>query len=90
MATPAPSQALATLHAGQEELDALFDELTDAELSQPATIGGGAWAAKDLMGHIAFWEELALATVDMWRQPAFGTRWETPTIGLVGRTDSCA
>jgi hypothetical protein len=30
-------------------------------------IGGTDWAAKDLMGHIAFWEELALDTIDAWR-----------------------
>src|ERR687885_735629 len=42
MATPARAQALATLEAGQDELDAL-------------------------MGHIAFWGELALETIDAWR-----------------------
>jgi len=67
MAAPSRTQALATLEAGQEELGSLFGRLTDAELSQPATIGSGEWAAKDLMGHIAFWEELALETIDAWR-----------------------
>ena len=63
MLAPSRAQALATLEAGQEELDSLFGQLTDAELSQPATIGPGEWAAKD----IAFWEELALETIDAWR-----------------------
>ena len=67
MLAPSRAQALATLEAGQEELDALFGQLTEADLSQPATIGPGEWAAKDLMGHIAFWEELALETIDAWR-----------------------
>ena len=67
MATPARAQALATLEAGQDELDALFGQLTDVELSQPGTVGSSDWAAKDLMGHIAFWEELALETIDAWR-----------------------
>jgi DinB superfamily len=67
MLAPSRAQTLATLEAGQEELDALFGQLTDAELGQPATIGPGEWAAKDLMGHIAFWEELALETIDAWR-----------------------
>jgi hypothetical protein len=67
MVAPACAQALATLVAGQEELDSLFGQLTETELSQPGTIGGSAWAAKDLMGHIAFWEELALQTIDAWR-----------------------
>ena len=67
MATPARAQALATLEAGQDELDALFGQLTDVELSQPGTVGSSDWAAKDLMGHIAFWEELALESIDAWR-----------------------
>src|SRR5919204_706248 len=67
MLAPSRAQAVAMLEAGQEELDSLFGQLTDAELSQPATIGPGEWAAKDLMGHIAFWEELALETIDAWR-----------------------
>ena len=57
-------EALAVLDAGQAELDGLFDQLDLHQLSQPGTIGGGDWAAKDLMGHIAFWEELALDTLD--------------------------
>jgi hypothetical protein len=60
-------QALATLGEGQERLDALFNRLDHDQLAQPATIGGGSWAAKDLMGHIAFWEELALRTLDRCR-----------------------
>jgi hypothetical protein len=67
MVAPAHAQALATLEAGQEELDWRFGQLTETELSQPGTIGGGAWAAKDLMAHIVFWEELALETIDAWR-----------------------
>jgi hypothetical protein len=56
-------QAIDVLEAGQAELDGLFNQLDVEQLSRPSTIGGG-WAAKDLMGHIAFWEELALDTVD--------------------------
>ena len=67
MATPSRDEALATLEAGQDELDALFGQLTDVELSQPGTVGSSDWAAKDLMGHIAFCEELALETIDAWR-----------------------
>jgi hypothetical protein len=60
-------EALAVLAAGQAELDAQFDRLTDVEIGGPGTLGGGDWAPKDLMGHIALWEELALQTVDAWR-----------------------
>ena len=67
MAAPSRTQALATLETGQDELDSLFGQLTDTELSQPGTVGRSDWAAKDLLGHIAFWEELALETIDAWR-----------------------
>jgi hypothetical protein len=60
-------EALAVLAAGQAELDAQFDRLSDIDLGGPGTLGGGDWAPKDLMGHIALWEELALQTVDAWR-----------------------
>jgi len=58
-------EALATLEAGQQELDSLLYELSDAELDEPRTIGD--WAAKDVVGHVAFWEELALQTIDSFR-----------------------
>jgi len=60
-------EALAVLAAGQAELDAQFARLNEADLAVPGTLGGGDWAPKDLMGHIALWEELALQTVDAWR-----------------------
>jgi len=60
-------EAIATLEAGQAELESLFGQLSEAELNQPATVAGGAWAAKDLMGHIAFWEELAAEVIDAFR-----------------------
>src|SRR5437868_4364618 len=65
MATLSRHEALAKLDDGQQQLDALFDQLSNDQLTQPATIGD--WAAKDLMGHIAFWEELALRTLDLAR-----------------------
>jgi hypothetical protein len=37
-----------------------MDGLTDEQLETPATIGDGDWSAKDLIGHVASWEELAL------------------------------
>lgn len=64
MATPSRDEAISTLEAGQAELDALFGLLVENDLSQPGSIGGTDWAAKDLMGHIAFWEELALQALD--------------------------
>jgi hypothetical protein len=67
VATPTRNEALATLEEGQTALDKLLARLSDDELTRPATIGGGAWSAKDLLGHIAFWEELALQSLDAFR-----------------------
>src|SRR5918992_5234518 len=67
MAPPSRDQAIATLEAGQAALAVLFAVLSDREMTRPATIGGGEWSAKDLLGHIAFWEELAVETLEDWR-----------------------
>jgi hypothetical protein len=56
-------EALARLREGQERMDALLAHLRGEELTRPATIGSGDWSAKDLIGHIATWEELALAAI---------------------------
>jgi hypothetical protein len=61
------SEALDTLREGQERLDELLADLPDAEMERAATIGDGDWSAKDLIGHIATWEELALRAIDEWR-----------------------
>jgi hypothetical protein len=66
VAIPSATGALATLEEGNAELDRLFARLSDDEMIRPATIGGGEWSAKDLLGHLAFWEELALETVAAW------------------------
>jgi len=58
-------EALATLEAGQNELDSLLNQLSDSDLDEPGTIGG--WAAKDVVGHVAFWEELAIQAIDSYR-----------------------
>lgn len=60
-------EAVATLDEGQGQLDALSSRLDDAHLELPATIGGGDWSARDLLAHIAFWEELALEAASEWR-----------------------
>ncbi|MGZ4104026.1 MAG: DinB family protein [Actinomycetota bacterium] len=60
MPTPSRDEALATLEEGHRLLEALFARLDDEQFVAPKTIGGGDWSAKDLLGHIAFWEELAL------------------------------
>jgi hypothetical protein len=72
--------ALATLEEGHRLTVDLIARLTDDQLSRPATIGGGDWSAKDLLGHIASWEEYALRALDEWR------RGERPWVEDVFRT----
>jgi hypothetical protein len=60
-------QAAATLDEGQAALQALFAQLSPDEMVRPSTIGGGEWSARDLLSHIAFWEELAAQAVAEWR-----------------------
>ncbi len=73
METYTREQALAALAAGRAALEALLGRLSEQELDRPATIGGGDWSAKDLLGHLAFWEEQALEALTDWqagRRPA--------------------
>jgi hypothetical protein len=68
-----PDEAVRTLEEGQQALADLFERLTDEQLSEPETIGGGDWSARDLMAHIEIWEALTLQTLQEWRnaQPPF-------------------
>ena len=63
----ARAEAVTLLEEGHKALQAVFARLSADEMTRPATIGTGAWSAKDLLGHIAFWEELATETVAAWR-----------------------
>jgi hypothetical protein len=70
LARPSRAEALATIEDGQARLDELLGVLSEENLIRPATIGGGDWSAKDLVGHIALWEEVAEAVLDAWRRGA--------------------
>ena len=63
----ARGEALSTLGEGSAAVRAQLHEIPDAQLTHPKAIGGGDWSAKDLIGHLTFWEELALQTIDAWR-----------------------
>lgn len=62
-----PQEAVVVIAGGHREVHALLASISLDELEEPATIGGGEWSAKDLVGHLTTWEELALATIDEWR-----------------------
>ena len=56
MADLSRDEAVAELEDGQRRIDQLLQGLSEEDLIRPATIGGGDWSAKDLIGHVATWE----------------------------------
>lgn len=52
--------AIKTLRDARARLTPLIDGLSDTQLQTSATLGGGSWSIKDLLGHLASWEERAL------------------------------
>jgi len=68
MASITREEALATVEDGQAQVEVLAAQLSDEEAARPATMGGGDWSAKDLMGHIARWNEIAIEALGSWRE----------------------
>ncbi len=66
--TPDARDAVAILDEGQAVTRSLIDRLTTAQLERPATIGGGDWSARDLLGHLTSWEAHALDALEAWRE----------------------
>ncbi|MBI2238645.1 MAG: maleylpyruvate isomerase N-terminal domain-containing protein [Actinobacteria bacterium] len=81
MTIPTRDEAIRTLDEGHRAVGDLMARLSDDDLVKPATIGGGEWSAKDLLGHLTSWEEIALASLDEWR------RGERPGIEDVFRAE---
>src|SRR5437660_12596947 len=67
MAQPSPEKAIRTLDDGRQQVIDLAARLTDEQMEQPATIGGGDWSAKDLAAHLEVWEAIALQALQEWR-----------------------
>jgi Mycothiol maleylpyruvate isomerase N-terminal domain len=59
-----PAEAAAILAEGSAALDADFSKLSAEAAEARGTIGGGAWSARDLAGHLETWAEVALRTID--------------------------
>jgi uncharacterized protein (TIGR03083 family) len=76
-------EALGTLRDGDAQVQELLGGLTPEQMTRPATIGGGDWSAKDLVGHLAFWEELALSALTVWKQGA-----EPDTVGAMDEVNA--
>jgi hypothetical protein len=60
-------EALSTLEDGRARVDALLGRLSAEQFERPRTIGGGEWSARNLVSHLAHWEELAQQAADDWR-----------------------
>ncbi len=68
MAQPSREEAVSILEEGNARIEELLGGIPEADLTRPATIGGGEWSAKDLIGHLASWEEVALQALEEWRR----------------------
>ncbi len=64
---PTRRQAIRILEEGRARTDELIDRLPRGALARPG-LGGGTWSPKDLLGHLASWEEYALDALDAWER----------------------
>lgn len=64
--TLSPEEALAILEEGQRKMLNLLEGIPNESLDNP--LGTGEWSIKDLVGHIASWEELAVKALREWRE----------------------
>lgn len=58
-------EALRVLEEGRARVDELLDVLPKAAMTEHG-LGGGTWSPKDLVGHLASWEEHALDALAAW------------------------
>jgi hypothetical protein len=79
---PTRAQALRILEDGNRSVRDLIDQLPRRAVTTPG-LGGGDWSPKDLIGHLAAWEERAVAALQAWDEghgPAFEKElWSTST-----------
>jgi hypothetical protein len=61
-------EALAALQEDQDRVDTLIGRLSDEQIGRRATLGGGDWSVRDLMGHLASWEARALEVLAAWSE----------------------
>jgi hypothetical protein len=62
---PTRKQAIRTLEEGRARIEELLDRLPKAAMTTRG-LGGGTWSPKDLIGHLASWEEQALDALAAW------------------------
>jgi Mycothiol maleylpyruvate isomerase N-terminal domain len=64
--TPSKTEAIAILEREHRSVGDLMARVGPDDFTRPATIGGGDWSAKDLMGHLTSWEEHAIRALEAW------------------------
>lgn len=62
--TMSKADLLAALAAAQRQFDDAITGLDEAALVEPGVVG--AWSIKDLIGHVAAWEQLVIESVEQW------------------------
>ena len=62
---PTRAQALRILQEGRRSVNGLIDQLSRRALTMPG-LGGGDWSPKDLIGHLAAWEDRAVQAMRAW------------------------
>jgi hypothetical protein len=58
-------EAIGVLQEGRARIEELLDRLPRAAMTTGG-VGGGTWSPKDLIGHLASWEEYALDALAAW------------------------
>jgi uncharacterized protein (TIGR03083 family) len=66
------AEALEILRSSRVRTEALMEGLTEAQLTARTSLGGGHWSIKDLIGHLAGVEEVALSVITG-KRPAYLT-----------------
>lgn len=64
---PTQHEAIHILEEGRARIEELLDRLPAPGMTRPG-LGGGTWSPKDLIGHLASWEEYALDALAAWER----------------------
>jgi Mycothiol maleylpyruvate isomerase N-terminal domain len=67
MPTIGRDEAVSILEEGRRAIDDLLARVPADAFERAATIGDGDWSAKDLVGHLATWERVALGRLEAGR-----------------------
>jgi len=66
---PTRDEAVATLDGLRHQVLTLLARVPEGQRTRTG-IGGGDWSVKDLLGHLAHWESLAVEAIEAWGREA--------------------